>query len=180
MDGVIGLIVLVGLIALTYYLVKNTTVNIRNKKLRSLIVTSVIFLVVMLFITCLPMVGGYSYDDFRDVLDVLFDEETAPMLIITILGFAIAIVYFAYGAYSIWSQEKTVEQIKKCENEVLMLQQKIKRKDTIVHFIELLNKCDADTTMIEKEPKVYEITELTQKMECKKKELLLLKQRLQQ
>ena len=45
---------------------------------------------------------------------------------------------------------------------------------------ELLNKCDADTTMIEKEPKVYEITELTQKMECKKKELLLLKQRLQQ
>ena len=114
------------------------------------------------------MVGGYSYDDFRDVLDVLFDEETAPILIIIILGFAIAIVYFAYGAYSIWSQEKTVEQIKKCENEVLMLQQKIKRKDTIVHFIELLNKCDADTTMIEKE------------MECKKKELLLLKQRLQQ
>lgn len=179
MDGVIGLIVLVGLIALTYHFVRSATANLSNKKLKSLIVTSIIFLVVILFITCLPMVGMYHYDSFQDVIEVLFDEETAPMLIIIMFGFSGAIIYFACGAFAIWSQEKVIKQINKCENDILLLKQRIKRKDTIVHLIELLKKCEADTTMIANEPRVYELTELTQNLESKEKELLLLKQQIQ-
>lgn len=179
MDGVIGLIVLVVLIVLTYYFASNAIANMSNKKLKSLIITSLIFVVVMLFITCLPMVGGYSYDSFQEVLEVLFDEEMAPMVIITIIGFSATIIYFACGAFSIWSQEKTVKQINECENELLLFQKKIKRKDTIVHFLDLLNKCEADVAMIVNDPRIYEITELTQEIERKKKELLLLKQKIQ-
>lgn len=89
MDGVIGLIALVGLLFFNYYLVGNLTHGLTNQKLRALTMSVANFVLVLLFIVCLPMVGGYSYDGIQDIIDV-FDGETATLLSIAILGFLIA------------------------------------------------------------------------------------------
>ena len=111
MEGIIGLAVLIVLLVVNYSLVSSATKNISNHKLRSLIMSIANFILVMLFVIILPVTGGYSYSSFQDMIDVLFDEETAILLTITIIGFIVAISYYTVGTYKVYCINKTNREI---------------------------------------------------------------------
>ena len=180
MDGIIALIVLVVLLYINYNLASNVTRNMRNPKFRSLIISIANFTLVMLFIICLPMVGGYSYDSFSDVVEVIFSEDTAALPIVTILGFSVAIVYFSVGASSIQHNNRIKRKIEKYQQEILTLEKKIQSKQNVVHLVTLLDSCCGDMTDLANNPKIASITLTEQELQKKRRELSNLKEEMSQ
>lgn len=131
MGGIIGLAVLIVLLVVNYSLVSSATKNISNHKLQSLIMSIANFILVMLFVIILPITGGYSYSSFQDMIDVLFDEETATLLTITIIGFIVAISYYAVGTYKLYCINKAnrkIEEQKRIEEQKKKDEQQEKEK----------------------------------------------------
>lgn len=136
MEGIIGLVVLIVLLAFNYELFSNITKNISIKNLRSLIVTIANFILVMLFFIALPIVGGYDYENVQDVLDVLFDDSTSYLTVITIVVFCAFIIYYIYGIFKELQENKRVmieEMQKKAkENERKQIEKEHREREKII------------------------------------------------
>lgn len=98
MDGLLGLLVLIALIFFNVSLNNTMLGELKNHKLKSLICTITNFVIVIVFCLALPMVGGYTYSGIQDVIDIFFDDEVVGLVIPTIIGFSIFIIYFFIGA----------------------------------------------------------------------------------
>lgn len=171
MEGIIGLIVLIVLLVTNYELVGSATRNLSNSKLRSLIITIANFFLVLLFVFCLPMSGGYFYTDFQDVINVMFRDEAGVVLTLTIIGFCIAICYFAIGAYNIWRYDRINLIINKYEDEVKQLETQLNRKRAIADLLCLVDSCGADINSIENNPEVKDIKTLNDEIILKKSKI---------
>lgn len=179
MEGVIGLIVLVGLLFLNYNIVNSATENIKNRKLRSLIMSIANFLLVMLFVVVLPMVGGYTYDSFQDVLNVLFSEGTAAMLTITIIGFSIAIIYFSVGAYSIWFEDRIKSKISYYKDELIQLEKQVQSIENIAKILMLIEQCDINISAFTQNPEIDGATKIIDTIKDKRDKIDILESKLQ-
>lgn len=178
MEVVIALIVLVVLLIFNYKLVSAATENIANKKLRSLIMSLENFALVILFYIILSLVGGYSYDSFQDVLDLFFNEEIAASSIIIIVGFTIAIIYFAIGTYSIEKVNRLKRKICICQQEIGALEKQIQGIKSIAHLLVLLDICSEDLSELARDSEIAAITQIEVELQKKYAELKELTQSL--
>lgn len=160
MDGIIASVFLVVLLIPNYYLVSSATGSIANTKLRSLIIALANFVLVMLFFICLPLIGGYSYDSFQDVLSVIFSEDTAALPIITIVGFSIAKIYFATDTYSIENVNRLKRKIPIYQQETSALEKQIHGRKRVAHLLMLLNNCCEDMTGLSQNSEIVAITQI--------------------
>lgn len=174
MDGIIGLIILAILLAVNYKFFGKVTSNLENKKMRSLIISIANFLLVLMFLFCLPLAGGYSYDNFQDVIDVFFNEETETMVIVIIIGFTAAIIYFSIGAYGTYRLKKINQEIAYCQREIYYMKNQIKDKALITNYLELLNICGGDVSSFQSYPQIKDINIITDSIYTKQNELDLL------
>lgn len=104
MQIIFAIILLVALLAYSRYVISNLMQNCSNTKFKSLIYTISNFVIVMMIIICLPLFFGlrYIYNDPKNMINFFFGNVSLSLIvIIPILCFGIATIYFAKGAYEI-------------------------------------------------------------------------------
>lgn len=129
----------------------------------------------------LAVIGGWISIGIVNMADF---EDATPETVITIsIGVLLLPLLYSAAEFREWKARQKVKRIQDkmlhLQNELKSIEEKINHEQTLIHFVELLKKCNEDVSCFENHPQLSNQRELLSSAEKIKQEIRSLSYELQ-